>query len=261
MKRKFFNMLLLATAWLQFFVGCAYRTTYTYKAEARVEKPSGIYVGALSYASDIKSITGSKPVFLNEESGLFLLRAIANSNIGSGRASVSQSNAVEQAVSAINSQSYYFPDVESVDIVVITDKEASLPAEKAKALGKDVNVHYFNADKEIGDIVDIAIKFTEAFKKSSIVYLVLDAAPKYESNAVKIQYSAVAVLDALSEKVDNVPTPLVKVFVDEKNPKSTTKIDWFKTSMYWTGIVCVSALVALVVVLVANAEPSSEESY
>jgi len=267
MKLKFSNTLLLATAWLQFFVGCAYQTTYTYRTETKVEKPpSGIYVEAMSFANDIQNITGGNPVFLNEEGGPFLVRAIVNRyKIGYAQ-NITPSNAVEQAISAINSHREYFPDVESVDIVVISDKEPSAkPSTQTKAIGKDVNVHYFNADKELEEIPAIATKFTEAFNKSSVVYLVLDAAPKDEHNAVKIQYSAVAVLDALSEKVDmTASTPLVKVFVDEKKPKSTAKIDWFDTSMYWLNTVLVvvvtGAIVALIVVIAKNSDSSSNET-
>jgi len=258
MKHTFSYPILIFASWLSFFTSCATQNIYTYKPEIRVEKQSGIYVGAMSFANDVQNITGNKAVFLNEEGGLFLIRALVNRYRISNTQSNALSRAIEQAVSAINNQYGYFPsDVQSVNIVVITDKKFSENSPPMSAIGKNVNIYYFTIGE---DIPSIASKLTEI---SSVVYFVLDAAPTEENNATMIQYSALSILNALSQSINpNVPTPMTKILLKEYE---SLGIDWDKTGDLWFTwglvILITGGLVALVVLLAMYAGDSTNTDY
>jgi hypothetical protein len=265
----------LAVLCLQLFSGCAVSKTHTYEAKTVAEKPSGIYVGAMSYGSSFRNITGDKPVFLNEEGGSFLMRAIINRyKIEGGSASLQK--AVEQAVQNINRQygySSYAYNAESVNIVIISGNPSNASAfsalPKMRALGKDANVHFIQAgeETELGKIPaavsNVASKLTVSHNGSSIVYIILDAAPSSETAAVLNQYAAVALLDVLSEKVNiETPTPLSKILIDESKYKVSSEVDWDKTGDYWLagGItVGVLGLLALLIALAVEAGAGGED--
>jgi len=84
--------------------GCATDTYITYQSRTVRERPSGIYVGGLSFSDNIKDITGNRPVFLNEEGDLFLVRAIFARYQAGNASNISLYDAVEKAISTINSQ-------------------------------------------------------------------------------------------------------------------------------------------------------------
>jgi len=238
---------------LMLFSGTGCATNLTYRTASVRERPSGIYAGAMSFAGEAKDMTEGKPVFLNEEGGLYLARAIFSRYQPGASSDVYLYSAVEQAIASIKSKAEYFPDyLETVNLVVFTDRlpapQANAPVPDMKAAGKNVNVYAVGIlgrdARDSGQFIsqlnsltgdpsrvyqarnysdipnvfkNIASAIAGASGKSFFVYMVLDAAPPLRKDDIsQIQYSAISVLlDTLSEKADiTAPTPVTKTLID-----------------------------------------------
>jgi len=269
---------------LLLYNGCATETTITYKANTVIEKPSGVYVGGISFADNVKNITGGRLVFLNEEGGLFLVRSIFAKYQAGKASNISLYDAVETAISAVNNQAEFFPNnMETVNLVVFTNRLPAVPADRPlpqmKAAGKDVKIYIAGTGRDIQnpqftaqlnrlagnpsqvykaanyeDLPDvfneIVSRLNSSSTKSSVVYFVLDSAPPLRESDVRwVQTAAITLLDTLSNHVDlTAPTPVKKILADPHPNKSTT-IDWFTTGIFWLSMLLSGGVVALMLPL------------
>jgi len=278
--------------------GCSTITTTTYMSKTVDVKPSGVYVGAVTFGGEVKNITGGKPVFMNDEGLLFLTRAISvRYRPSSGSSGATLYGAAERAVADINAGYESLPgDVESVNLVVFTNRLPPAGAPPAlKAAGKDVTVYavgltegmdsdaraelnrrlrnlagsdsrvhtvadFMSADEEF---VNTARRIAFARGKSAVVYFVLDAAPSSgEAGVEAVKGSALGLLGELSERADlTLPTPLKEIYIDEARTQESTTLNMGQTLMYWGISALAVGLVVLLSVLVINAGDSGDDGY
>jgi len=284
-------LLLTAAAIAATASGCSTTTTTTYKSVTVETKPSGVYAGAVTFGGEIRNVTGGKPVFMNHEGLLYLIRAISVRYQPAAASNAGLSGAMEKAVADINSGYEYLPgDVESVNLVVFTNRlpPAGAPT-TLKAAGKDVTVYavgategmdesalpefgsrlrdiaggdsrvYTVANLENADsaFVNIASRIAFARGKSAVVYFVLDAAPPSGVIGVEAaKVSTVALLDGLSERVDlELPTPLKEIYIDVAATKERKRVNLGETLMIWgVTVLCVGLIAGLSALVVSGSE-------
>jgi len=280
----------IAVITLSAFSGCATNTTYTYKTVTVLQKPQGVYAGAMSFSGDTKDITGGKPVFMNEEGSLFFVRAISARFQPGGASTVSLYGAVEKAISTLNSQSQYLPDdADSINLVVFTGRlpaasaNVSLPA--MKVAGKDVNVYAVGLRKSAQEGQQIASQLNsltgnpskvfmvdnfsdvpDAFNdiasiikgatasgaaKSTVVYFVLDAAPPLqEDDASWLPFASVVFLDTLNGDANAAVATPVDKTLLDPKAQKSVKVDWTTSLGVWAGLLLSALIFAGVFALV-----------
>ena len=250
-------LLLIVAAIAVAVTGCATTTTTMYRSKAVEVRPSGVYVGALAFGSEAVNVTGGRPVFLNEEGALFLTRAVSVRYQHNGGSGVTVGNAAESAAAAVNGQREFLPDnVESVNLVVFSDRLPAGALPPLKAAGRDVNV--YTVDDLVsggGSAGNVVSKIAPTSGKSAVVWLVLDAAPLSGNTGVEsAKTAALNLLDGLSKRVDlSQPTPLTEIYIDEDRTKKKVKVEWGETLIAWgVSILCVALIVGVAALVVAS---------